>query len=93
MNEEESVRIGKELSLNQTSDTLWARLRAQANFDEDDQDGQDRKRDTTSKETIIQQTKMILKAIQDQDWTTYAEMCDDNLTAFEPEVVSSPFGS
>eukprot|EP01119_Soliformovum_irregulare_P000932 TRINITY_DN10688_c0_g1_i1.p1 TRINITY_DN10688_c0_g1~~TRINITY_DN10688_c0_g1_i1.p1 ORF type:complete len:176 (+),score=37.84 TRINITY_DN10688_c0_g1_i1:72-530(+) len=41
--------------------------------------------ETVIQETIIQQTKKILKAIQDQDWTTYAQMCDEKLTAFEPE--------
>lgn len=34
---------------------------------------------------LIQLTERLLKSIVEGDWKTYAELCDENITAFEPE--------
>lgn len=34
---------------------------------------------------IIDLTQRLLDAIADGDWDTYAKLCDDTLTCFEPE--------
>lgn len=34
---------------------------------------------------ILELTKQLLESIAAADWTTYAELCDDSLTCFEPE--------
>ena len=36
---------------------------------------------------LLELTRKLLTAIDMQDWTTYAELCDPSLTAFEPEAV------
>ena len=38
---------------------------------------------------LLKLSQRLLKAIDGQDWATYAELCDDTLTAFEPEAAGS----
>ena len=45
---------------------------------------------------LLELSQKLLNAIDEQDWSTYKELCDDQLTAFEPEangqrVVGMPF--
>ena len=34
---------------------------------------------------ILELSRKLLTAIDEQDWATYEQLCDPNLTAFEPE--------
>lgn len=34
---------------------------------------------------LLKLSKDLLQAIADHDWDKYSELCDDSLTAFEPE--------
>jgi hypothetical protein len=34
---------------------------------------------------ILELSQQLLTAIDEQDWATYEQLCDHNLTAFEPE--------
>jgi calcium/calmodulin-dependent protein kinase (CaM kinase) II len=36
---------------------------------------------------LIDLNRRLLKAVDEQDWSTYTELCDPSLTAFEPEAV------
>jgi hypothetical protein len=36
-------------------------------------------------EQVLHVNKRLLSSIADGDWKTYAELCDPNITAFEPE--------
>ena len=36
-------------------------------------------------EEILELSQKLLTAIDEQDWGTYEQLCDPNLTAFEPE--------
>jgi calcium/calmodulin-dependent protein kinase (CaM kinase) II len=36
---------------------------------------------------LLELSRRLLRAIDEQDWSTYAELCDPSLTAFEPEGV------
>ena len=38
---------------------------------------------------LLQLSQRLLDAVESQDWDTYAELCDPNLTAFEPEAVGN----
>ena len=38
---------------------------------------------------LLKLSERLLKAIDEQDWATYADLCDATLTAFEPEAVGS----
>ena len=38
-------------------------------------------------EQLTELNRRLLHAIDDQDWSTYTELCDPSLTAFEPEAV------
>jgi calcium/calmodulin-dependent protein kinase (CaM kinase) II len=40
---------------------------------------------TDSTEELIALTHRLLKSIADGDWKTYAELCDESITCFEPE--------
>ena len=37
------------------------------------------------RQLLLQRTQELLDAIADGDWPTYAELCAEDLTAFEPE--------
>jgi len=37
------------------------------------------------KEDLLKLQRQLLQSIADRDWTTYAKLCDESLTAFEPE--------
>ena len=41
----------------------------------------------TTEKTIIDLTQRLLDAIGAGDWKTYTELCDPDLTAFEPEAL------
>ncbi len=41
----------------------------------------------TIAEELIERSQRLLDSIEQQDWETYAELCDPKLTAFEPEAV------
>lgn len=34
---------------------------------------------------LLKLSQDLLQSIADRDWDRYAELCDDSLTAFEPE--------
>jgi calcium/calmodulin-dependent protein kinase (CaM kinase) II len=36
---------------------------------------------------LLQLSRRLLDAIDQQDWNTYTELCDESLTAFEPEAL------
>lgn len=38
---------------------------------------------------LLELSQQLLDSIDGQDWDTYAELCDETLTAFEPEAVGS----
>ena len=37
--------------------------------------------------TLIQRTQDLLDSIDQRDWSTYQQLCDPSLTAFEPEAL------
>lgn len=37
------------------------------------------------RDELIDLTRRLLKSIGEGDWKTYSELCDPNITAFEPE--------
>ena len=37
--------------------------------------------------TLIQHTQDLLDSIDQRDWATYQQLCDETLTAFEPEAL------
>jgi calcium/calmodulin-dependent protein kinase (CaM kinase) II len=41
----------------------------------------------TLEEEVLAVNQRLLDAIAEGDWTTYAELCDASLTAFEPEAL------
>jgi len=41
----------------------------------------------TLTEELLQLNQRLLECIMSADWTTYQELCDPTLTAFEPEAV------
>ncbi|MBM80624.1 MAG: DUF4440 domain-containing protein [Planctomycetaceae bacterium] len=43
----------------------------------------------SAQEELLQLSKQLLDSIDQQDWQTYTNLCDENLTAFEPEAVGS----
>jgi hypothetical protein len=38
-----------------------------------------------AEQEIIKLSHDLLQSIADRDWATYSELCDESLTAFEPE--------
>ncbi|GAB4139688.1 MAG: hypothetical protein Tsb009_08750 [Planctomycetaceae bacterium] len=38
---------------------------------------------------LLELSSRLLNSIDQQDWTTYCELCDESLTAFEPEAVGN----
>lgn len=42
---------------------------------------------TSTDEELLDLSRRLLAAIDGQDWSVYAELCDPSLTAFEPEAV------
>ena len=39
----------------------------------------------TTEQTLIDLSRQLLDAIDAGDWKTYTDLCDESLTAFEPE--------
>ncbi len=41
--------------------------------------------DNTAEHEIVELTRRLLESINAADWATYAELCDESLSCFEPE--------
>lgn len=41
--------------------------------------------DNTAPDDLLTLSQRLLDAIDERDWETYCRLCDENLTAFEPE--------
>lgn len=39
----------------------------------------------TTEQELIRMQQLLLDSIANRDWNVYTELCDETLTAFEPE--------